>query len=204
MNTIELRDQLITGILNGTIEEATVKLVFKVIDKFQKLSLSMAASNLDIVAEKQISKEEQKEEAKQRLEAGETVREVSQDLPERIVREASKEIVRDECTQGRTQECAQDVHESHANNVREVRKTKTEPILEPKKPVIIDGKIQTGDDPETESLSLKLIEKAKEVLGEEEYESMRHVYNDGHPYKDLCKYWDYMSSNAGWPARVDE
>ena len=212
--TREIGDILIQQTVDSDYEiERKVRIIEK-IEKLVMASLSMAASNLDIVAEKQvasISKEEQKEEAKQRLEAGETVREVSQDLPERIVREASKEIVRDECTQ----ECTQDVREPHANNVREVRKTKVEeskaepqeeptaepPIIEPKTPVIVDGKIQTGDDPETELLATKLIEKAKEILGEDEYESMRHVYNDGHPYKDLCKYWDYMSNNAGWPAR---
>ena len=182
--TREIGDILIQQTVDSDYDiERKVKIIEK-IEKLVRASLNIAAS----------SKEEQKEEAKQRLEAGETVREVSQDLPERIVREVSKEIVRDECTQ----KCTQDV--------REVRKTKVEPkaepqILEPRTPVIIDGKIQTGDDPETELLATKLIEKAKEVLGESEYESMIQVYNDGHPYKDLCKYWDYMSTNAGWPAR---
>ena len=220
--TREIGDILIQQTVDSDYEiERKVRIIEK-IEKLVMASLNIAASNLAIVAEKQISKEEQKEEAKQRLEAGETLREVSQDLPERIVREASKEIVRDECTQ----ECTQDVHEPHANNVREVRKTKVEeskaepkaepkveptseepkeesPIIEPKKPVVVEGLIQVEDSPENELHAVNLIEHAKEVLGEDEYDSIRKVYNDGHPYKDLCKYWDYMSNNAGWPAREE-
>lgn len=111
MDTIAIRDQLIAGVLNDTISEEKVNLILKIIDKFNRLTLKAAS----VVVEKQATKQEQIEEAKQRLESGETVREVSQDIPERVVREVSRSI--------RTQ----DVREMPANNVREVVRKEDEP-----------------------------------------------------------------------------
>lgn len=81
MNTIELRDQLIAGILNDTITEAKVGLILKVIEKFNRLALKAASVSLD----KQAAKEEHKaeviateEEAKEMLQNGATVRETQE------------------------------------------------------------------------------------------------------------------------------
>ena len=110
--TREIGDILIREVLDHKDYEVERKI--KLIEKIEKLvmaSLNIAAKvseiKADQIAKKEATKQEQIEEAKQRLESGETVREVSQDIPERIVREASKDI--------RTQ----DVHETSANNVHE-------------------------------------------------------------------------------------
>ena len=127
--TREIGDILIREVLDHKDYEVERKI--KLIEKIEKLvmaSLNIAAKvseiKADQIAKKEATKQEQIEEAKQRLESGETVREVSQDIPERIVRKASK-----------------DIHsEPPANNVHEVelptRATKDEdteedkPILE--------------------------------------------------------------------------
>ena len=168
MDTIELRDQLIAGILNDTISEAKVSLILKVIEKFNRLALKAASVSLD----KQATKQGQIEEAKQRLESGETVREVSQDIPERIVREASKDI--------RTQ----DIDETYANIVHEdvhktelpTRATKAEDIhTRPTKPItddnnsdnIIDNGNDNKSDNENDNKPNENEQKETEIMAQE-------------------------------------
>ena len=46
-----------------------------------------------------------------------------------------------------------------------------------------------------------LMERAKEMLEDAGYETMREAYNKGEPYARLCKLWDYFTTNCGWPER---
>lgn len=120
--TREIGDILIQQTVDSDYEiERKVRIIEK-IEKLVMASLNMASA----IVEKSASKQEQIEEAKQRLEAGETVREVSQDIPERVVRKVSRDI--------RTQ----DVRETPTNNVREVVREETKPQELPKedKPVL--------------------------------------------------------------------
>lgn len=113
--TREIGDILIQQTVDSDYEiERKVRIIEK-IEKLVMTSLNIASA----IVEKSASKQEQIEEAKQRLEAGETVREVSQDIPERVVRKVSRSI--------RTQ----DVHETPTNNVRE-EPEQQEPLKEDK------------------------------------------------------------------------
>lgn len=114
--TREIGDILIQQTVDSDYE---IERKVRIIEKIEKLV--MASLNIaSVIVEKSASKQEQIEEAKQRLEAGETVREVSQDIPERVVRKVSRDI--------RTQ----DVRETPTNNVREVVREEQEPLKEDK------------------------------------------------------------------------
>lgn len=122
--TREIGDILIQQTVDSDYE---IERKVRIIEKIEKLV--MASLNIaSVIVEKSASKQEQIEEAKQRLEAGETVREVSQDIPERVVRKVSRDI--------RTQ----DVRETPTNNVRKVvhKEAETELQEPPKedKPVL--------------------------------------------------------------------
>lgn len=84
--TREIGDILIQQAVDSDYE---IERKVRIIEKIEKLV--MASLNIaSVIVEKSASKQEQIEEAKQRLEAGETVREVSQDIPKRAVREETK------------------------------------------------------------------------------------------------------------------
>lgn len=118
--TREIGDILIQQTVDSDYEiERKVRIIEK-IEKLVMTSLNIASA----IVEKSASKQEQIEEAKQRLEAGETVREVSQDIPERVVRKVSRSI--------RTQ----DVHETPTNNVRGELETKPQELPKEDKPVL--------------------------------------------------------------------
>lgn len=121
--TREIGDILIQKVLNH--DDYEVERQIKLIEKIEKLvmaSLNIAAKiseiKADQIAKKEATKQEQIEEAKQRLESGETVREVSQDIPERIVREASKDI--------HSEPPANNVHEDVHKTELPTRATKAE------------------------------------------------------------------------------
>ena len=46
-----------------------------------------------------------------------------------------------------------------------------------------------------------LMERAKELLEDAAYETMREAYNKGESFARLCKLWDYFTTNCGWPER---
>lgn len=118
--TREIGDILIQQTVDSDYEiERKVRIIEK-IEKLVMTSLNIASA----IVEKSASKQEQIEEAKQRLEAGETVREVSQDIPERVVRKVSRSI--------RTQ----DVRETPTNNVRGEIETKPQELPKEDKPVL--------------------------------------------------------------------
>lgn len=219
MDTIELRDQLIAGILNDTITEAKVSLILKVIEKFNRLALKAASVGLD----KQAAKEEHKaeviateDEAKEMLQNGATVRETQ---------EATGLSYR------KTAKISAEVHKQEDNPVRQTRPTR------PTKPITDDNKPNENEHKETEIMAQEaikpdnrtdeekqagmngfydisdpdgkkaeiLIDKAQELLGTDEYEVMRNAYNKPETYDRLCQLWDYMHNERPneWVARPD-
>lgn len=219
MDTIELRDQLIAGILNDTIIEAKVSLILKVIEKFNRLALKAASVGLD----KQAAKEEHKaeviateDEAKEMLQNGATVRETQ---------EATGLSYR------KTAKISAEVHKQEDNPVRQTRPTR------PTKPITDDNKPNENEHKETEIMAQEaikpdnrtdeekqagmngfydisdpdgkkaeiLIDKAQELLGTDEYEVMRNAYNKPETYDRLCQLWDYMHNERPneWVARPD-
>lgn len=193
--TREIGDILIHEVLDHKDYEVERKI--KLIEKIEKLvmaSLNIAAKiseiKADQIAKKEATKQEQIEEAKQRLESGETVREVSQDIPERIVREASKDI--------RTQDVHEDVHETPANNVREdvhkvelpTRATKAEDVEEDKP--ILEVATYNIDDERAVAMKrlagLTGLKRAAMAAAIDRYFKDRDVFSEAYKYDPSMKF----------------
>ena len=185
--TREIGDILIQKVLNH--DDYEVERQIKLIEKIEKLvmaSLNIAATiseiKADQIAKKEATKQEQIEEAKQRLESGETVREVSQDIPERIVRKASKDIHSDTS--------ANNVHEDVPKTELPTRATKAEEVEEDKP--ILEVATYNVDDERAVAMKrlagLTGLKRAAMAAAIDRYFKDRDVFSEAYKYDPSMKF----------------
>ena len=211
MNRGTIINKCIAGIISHEIGEKEIDLIFKVLDKFAQIELTIAnAASNSIEHKAEVIASE--EEAKEMLQNGATVRETQEatGLSYRKTAKLSSEIHKQNSIPIRPTKTDNETVITNDNETITPMTSLEIAAEEVKKPdnrsyeEKAEGMKNFCDPTDPDGTKAEaLIKKAEEVLGVDEYAIMCNAYNKPETYQRLCNLWDYFHRNTpdNWPER---